>query len=208
MRLFIAVNIKAETKNKIVRIQSALKKNCDGVKWTLPENLHLTLKFLGEVDDSRKDLISEKLRQAVIGIKKFEIDFEKIGVYPFETAPRVLWSGVGEGKIELENLAQKIESLLTEIANLGFEKEKRSFSAHLTLGRFKSPTCSPRIHSGVSPDKRIGVNSANKKLFDIMKNITIGKISDAVESVYLMKSTLTPLGPIYEVVEKFQLEEK
>ncbi|MFA5779507.1 MAG: RNA 2',3'-cyclic phosphodiesterase [Elusimicrobiota bacterium] len=203
MRLFIAVNIKAETKNKIARIQSVLKKNCDDVKWTSPENLHLTLKFLGEVDASRKDLISKKLRQApldkilylmgqaIIGIKKFEIDFEKIGVYPFETAPRVLWLGVGEGKIELENLAQKIESLLPEIADLGFEKEKKPFSAHLTLGRFKSPA-----------------SAADKKLFDIVKKPPIEKISDVVESVYLMKSTLTPRGPVYEVVEKFQLEEK
>ena len=189
MRLFIAVNIKAETKNKIARIQSALRKNCDGVKWTLPENLHLTLKFLGEVDDSRKNLVSEKLRQAVSGIKKFEIDFEKIGVFPNETTPRILWLGVEKGKIELENLAQKIESSLTEIAGLDLKKEKKPFSAHLTLGRFKSPR-------------------NNKKLFDIIKNITIEKISDAVEAVYLMKSVLMPRGPIYEVVEKFQLEEK
>ena len=197
MRLFIAVNIKAETKNKIAGIQSALKKNCDGVKWTLPENLHLTLKFLGGVDDSKKDLISEKLRQIVIGIKKFEIDFEKIGFYPCptvgrranETSLRVLWLGVGEGKIELENLAQKIESLLTEIADLGFEKEKRPFSAHLTLGRFKSP------------------QEGREKISDIIGKMPVEKISDVVETVYLMKSNLTPRGPIYEVVEKFQLEE-
>ncbi|MBI5574388.1 MAG: RNA 2',3'-cyclic phosphodiesterase [Elusimicrobia bacterium] len=208
MRLFIAVNIKTETKNKIACIQSALKKSCDSVKWTSPENLHLTLKFLGEVDDNKKDLISEKLKQAVVGIKKFEIDFEKIGVFPSETAPRVLWLGCGCGKIELENLARKIESLLTEPDGLDLEKEKRPFSAHFTLGRFKSPTCSPRIHSGVSPDKKIGVNSANKKLFNIVKKMAIEKISDVVEAVYLMKSTLTPRGPVYEVVEKFELEEK
>ncbi|HAX62290.1 MAG TPA: RNA 2',3'-cyclic phosphodiesterase, partial [Elusimicrobia bacterium] len=150
MRLFIAVNIRAETKDKIAGIQSVFKKNCDGIKWTSPENLHLTLKFLGEVDDNKKDLISEKLRQAVIGIKKFEIDFEKIGVFPDETSPRVLWLGAGTGKTELENLAQKVESLLMSTAELDFEKEKRPFSAHLTLGRFKSLTRSPRIYSGVS----------------------------------------------------------
>jgi len=186
MRLFIAVDIKEEVKNKIARIRSALKKNCDCVKWVSSENLHLTLKFLGEVHNSRKDLISEKLRQAVIGIKRFEIDFEKIGVFPSEAAPRILWLGIGEGKIELENLAQKIENLFTEI---DFKREKRPFSAHFTLGRFKSP-------------------QNNKKLFDIVKKITIEKISDVVEDVYLIKSTLSPRGPIYEIVEKFRLDEK
>ncbi|OQW98474.1 MAG: 2'-5' RNA ligase [Elusimicrobia bacterium A5] len=199
MRLFIAVNIKAETKNKIAHIQSVLKKNCNDVKWIETENLHLTLKFLGEVDEHRKNLISEKLRQApldkilylmgqaIIGIKKFEIYFEKIGVFPSESFPRVLWLGVGEGKVELENLAQKIENLFTEI---DFEREKRSFSAHLTLGKFKSSQKSREEISGI-----IG-----KMLSE--------KISDIVEAVYLMKSILTPRGPIYEVVEKFQMEEK
>jgi len=189
MRLLVSVDIKAETKNKIAAIQSVLKKNCSGVKWTLPDNLHLTLKFLGEVDDGRKDLITEKLKQAVAGVNKFKIDFEKIGVFPNETAPRVLWLDVGEGKMELGNLAQKIDSLLMATCAPGFEKEKRPFAAHFTLGRFKSPL-------------------NNEKLFDIIKKMTIEKISDAVESVYLIKSTLTPRGPIYEVIEKFQLEEK
>ena len=187
MRLFIAVNIKAETKNKIARIQSALKKNVGSVKWISPENLHLTLKFLGEVDDSGKDLISEKLRQVVDGIKKFEVDFEKIGVFPNETAPRVLWLGVEKGKTELENLAQKIENLFTEI---DFEREKRPFSAHLTLGRFN------------------GSPKGGEKISGIIGKMPSEKISDIVEAVYLMKSTLTPRGPIYEVIEKFQLEEK
>lgn len=189
MRLFIAVNISSETRNKISRIQSVLKKKYVGVKWTPPENLHLTLKFLGEVDDSGKDLISEKLRQAVVGLKKFGIDFEKIGVFPNETGPRVLWLGIGEGKTGLENLAKKIESLSAETAVACFEKEKKPFSAHLTLGRFKK-------------------SETNEKLFDIVKKPPIEKISDAVESVYLMKSILTPRGPVYEVVEKFQLEGK
>lgn len=204
MRLFIAVNISKDSKNKIARIQLALQKYCDGVKWVSPDNLHLTMKFLSEVDNGRKDLISEKLRQTVIGIKKFEIDFEKIGVFPSELFPRVLWLGIEKGRAELENLAKKIESSLTELAPFCFEKEKRPFSAHLTLGRFKSS----RMTSGVSPDKKIRVNPVNKKLFDIAKKITSEKISDIVDSVDLMKSTLTPRGPIYEIVEKFQLEEK
>ena len=190
MRLFIAVNIKAETKNKIAGIQSALKKGpaSADVKWIETENLHLTLKFLGEVEgDKQENLVSEKLRQAIIGIKKFEIDFEKIGVYPNETAPRVLWLGVGKGKEELASLANRIENSLSAI---GFEKEKRPFSAHLTLGRFKSS------------------QKGREKISGIIGKMPSEKISDIVEAVYLMKSTLTPRGPIYEVVEKLQLEEK
>lgn len=189
MRLFIAANVKAETKSKIAGIQSAIKKKITvaDIKWVEPKDLHLTLKFLGEVDDSRKDLVSEKSRQAIIGIKKFEIDFEKIGVFPNESFPRVLWLGIEKGKEELASLAIGIENSLSAI---GFEKEKRPFSAHLTLGRFKSS------------------QKCREKISGIIGKIPSEKISDIVEAVYLMKSTLTPHGPIYEVVEKFQLEEK
>lgn len=182
MRLFIAVNISEENKNRIARIQSKLKDNIAGVKWVEKENLHLTLKFLGEVAGGRLAEIKEKIAEAGSLIKRFEIDFCNLGIFPNENFPRILWAGIEKGQPELEVLARKIEDLLQEI---GFEKEKRPFSAHLTIGRFKN-------------HRPCSLHGKNKE----------EKFSQTVEKIFLIKSTLTPKGPVYEVVEKFQLEGK
>ena len=186
MRLFIAVNISQEIKDRIIFIQTIFKKSSADVRWITPDNLHLTLKFLGEVSDSKIAIVTEKVKQSVAGVKKFEVDFGGVDVFPDKSFPRILWLGVTKGKNELASLAQKIDNSLEEI---GFEKEKRQFSAHLTIGRIKS-------------------HKNKEKLFSIVEKTPADKISDVVEFVYLMKSTLTPQGSIYDVVEKFQLEGK
>ena len=194
MRLFIAVNISEENRSKIAQIQSELKKNIadvhpvrydklsNGVKWIEKENLHLTLKFLGEVADEQLVSIKEKIKEVSSSIKGFEIDFCSLGVFPSETFYKILWVGIEKGQAELKNLAQRLEDLLQGI---GFKKEKRPFSAHLTIGRFRKP----------KPCKLQGTNTEEK-------------FSEAVEKVSLVKSTLTPKGPIYEIIEEFKLGER
>jgi RNA 2',3'-cyclic 3'-phosphodiesterase len=186
MRLFVAVNISKENKNKISKIQSVLKKSGADAKWVEENNLHLTLKFLGEVEENKVNHIIEKLKQVVLDVKKFEVDFESVGVFPTEMSPRVLWIGTGKGAEELKNLTEKTETLFEEI---GFEKEKRKFSPHLTVGRFRS-------------------SKGKEKLLDIIKSLTFEKITEEVKSVFLIKSVLTPKGSIYSIVEKFCLEGK
>jgi len=187
MRLFIAANFGTETRDKIAGIQSVLKRDLQGldIKWTQIENLHLTLKFLGEVDEGKKETVSQKIRQSTAGVKIIEIDFDKLGVFPKPSLPRVLWLGARKGAEQLEVLAQKIENSLAEI---GFEKEERPFSAHLTLGRFRSP------------------GKSGKKISDALEKTLPKKILDVINVVYLMKSNLTPKGPVYEVAEEFRLK--
>ncbi|MEW6555730.1 MAG: RNA 2',3'-cyclic phosphodiesterase [Elusimicrobiota bacterium] len=186
MRLFVTVGISAENKNRISEVQSALKKNQYDIKWTELGNLHLTLKFLGEVEENKIAEITEKLKNAIADTKKFEIIFYKLGIFPNNRFPRVLWVGVENGEQELKSLSEKIE---TALEPLGFEKEKRAFSAHLTLGRFRSP-------------------KNNEKLVEILKKIQIEKMLNSVSEILLIKSTLTPKGPIYETIKEFKLEEK
>ncbi|MBN1383777.1 MAG: RNA 2',3'-cyclic phosphodiesterase [Elusimicrobia bacterium] len=181
MRLFIAVNINDENKNKIVQIQTGLKNDITDIKWVEKENLHLTLKFLGEVADGRLDALKKRIKETGSLTKDFEIDFCNLGVFPKETFSRILWIGIDKGQDGLKSLAQKLEDSL-EAA--GFKKEKRPFSAHLTIGRFKKP----------KPCKISGLPYKEEKF------------SETVEKISLVKSTLTSKGPIYEVIEGFKLE--
>ncbi|HAM38118.1 MAG TPA: RNA 2',3'-cyclic phosphodiesterase [Elusimicrobia bacterium] len=183
MRLFIAVSIGEENKNKIFDIQSVLKRSCVDVKWIEKDNLHLTLKFLGEVAEDNLDSVKESIRRAVAEFKRFQINLESIGVFPNEKSPRVLWMGINKGEVELKNISQNLEGSLEE---LGFKKETREFSAHLTIGRFRS-------------------NSEKEKLFKIIEKFQNENIIESVNVVYLIKSTLSPKGPAYDVIEEYQL---
>jgi len=183
MRLFIAVNISGGNREKILEIQSGLKKPGADIKWVGKENLHLTLKFLGETEENATLILKEKINSALVGIVPFQITFSNCGFFPSEISPRVLWIGIDNGSNYLRDIAGKIDTALEKI---GFSKENRSFSAHLTIGRFRS---------GRGSDKLIKM--AKKTIFE--------KISETVDSIFLMKSTLTPAGPMYEVVEEFHL---
>lgn len=135
MRLFIAVEISEEIKREIVKITDKFKEAGADVKWVRPEGMHLTLKFLGEVDETRKDKIVDILKPISKTKSPFIITFQGLGAFPDLKRPRVIWIGAEKGKEELKNIAEEIEGPLSE---MGFSKEKREFSPHLTLGRVKS----------------------------------------------------------------------
>jgi 2'-5' RNA ligase len=135
MRCFIAIDIDAEIRSRIEKIQNDLKKrlnNSAGIKWVKPQLIHLTLKFLGEVEDENAELIIESLEQACKEIKKFELEFSKLG--SFGRPPKVLWLGMEKQCGELEKLVQNIE---VSVESLGFQREERPFSPHLTIARIK-----------------------------------------------------------------------
>ncbi len=151
------------------------------VKWVEEENLHLTLKFLGEVKEERVEEISRVLREIRRSEKRFELSLEDIGAFPSERSPRVIWIGVGKGREEIIRLQERIEEGLTP---LGFKKEERGFHPHLTIARVK---------------KRADF----KELFDLSYKSRVF----LVDSVTLFKSTLTPKGPIYEPLDRFPFSE-
>jgi len=182
MRLFVAVNIPKDIKEKISEMQSELKKAPCDVKWVNPDKFHLTLKFLGEVEDKDILSISESVACSVSGFGKFKVKVSGAGAFPGNERPKVIWAGISEGKTELERLAFNIESGLEK---LGYKKEERPFSAHLTLGRVRSFK-----NIAVLLEKLAALENA-------------GAGSFIVESVDLMQSLLRAEGPEYIVLRKF-----
>lgn len=184
MRLFIAVNAPDAVKEGVAALQGAIKKTVSGVKWVEKENLHLTLKFLGEIPGDRAAEISAALRKALRGTGVFRITLGGIGTFPSGYGPRAVWVGVKEGAGLLKNAAAAIDEALL---GLGFRKEKRGFSPHMTLGRMK-----PRPADRNLPEKIAQYGST-----------VIGGFDCA--SVDLMESVLKPEGPEYRCVNSISI---
>lgn len=176
MRLFIAFDISKEAETEVVRAQDDLKKA--DAKLSLVKEFHLTLKFLGEVDEKKLDELKERLKK--VSFEPFYAHLGNTGVFPSEDYVRVVWIGI-EPKDKISELQQKIEDCLEGM----FEEDTR-FHPHLTLARVK-----------FVKDK--------KAFMEKLKSVRAEKRSFKVESFKLMKSTLTPEGPVYEVLEEYKL---
>jgi len=185
MRTFIAVNLTDNIRQALSRTQEALKGEGTDVSWVKPENLHITLKFLGEVEEARLPELRETIASFLRDAAPFRLTFEGLGAFPTLRAPRVIWAGAKEGAAELAALQAKIEEGLWRI---GFPKEERSFTPHLTLGRVRSLRRREALVEGIS--------KATSAAFGGM----------VLERVELMKSQLHPAGSIYTVLESFPLK--
>lgn len=183
IRAFIAIEISENLQKEFSKLQEELKKSNADVKWVEPQNMHLTLKFLGETEENKIEKIKEILNKIASETSPFEITFSKLGAFPKFSSPRVIWIGINEGKKDLENLANKIEKSLT---HLGFSEEKRLYSAHLTLGRIKS---------GKNKEKLIKIIEEKNSFYSLQKL--------SVQKIVLIQSNLTPSGPIYTKLAEF-----
>jgi len=176
MRAFIAIELSPEIKDSLEQIQSHLKYSGADVKWIEKDNIHLTLKFLGEIDEKRLQYIKDILDEIGKLSEPFEISLKDIGAFPKIDYPRVVWVGLDKGVAESKILAEKIDEALSKI---GFDKKSRPFTAHLTLGRVRS--------------------SKNK---DALKEKILNCQTSTVDyqligCVTLYRSTLTPEGSVY-----------
>lgn len=185
MRLFIAVNLDEELKKRILPLQEELKRTNADVKWVAVENLHLTLKFLGEVSEEKTTQIEQIVTPILVNFSPFEMELCGFGVFPNTNYPRVIWLGIREGSEELKILSEEIENCLIP---LGFSKEERLFTAHLTLGRMRSLKSKEGL-----------IGKIKEK-----ENIEIGK--QKLEKIYLMQSFLKPTGPVYVPLKEWFLE--
>ena len=135
IRTFIAIEIDEPIREKIAALQNELKKTNEPVRWVNPKNIHLTLKFLGEVDVAIIESISECINDVAENFSSFSFAVKGVGVFPNFKRPRVLWTGIENGSGELVKMAGEISEQLNE---LGFAKERRPFKTHLTMARVKS----------------------------------------------------------------------
>ncbi|UCH71793.1 MAG: RNA 2',3'-cyclic phosphodiesterase [Thermoplasmatales archaeon] len=180
-RGFIAIEINAF--KKLIEFEKEIKKTYADVKIVEPENIHITLKFLGNTDESKTDQIEEIIKDAVKEVKPFKIRLKGTGVFPNKSYMKVIWVGIENGdKIIL--IANEINEKLVEI---GFEKEKRKFSAHLTIARVRSAKNKERL------------------LQKIQKYECVEFGDMEVKSVTLKNSDLTPKGPIYTTLKEIKL---
>jgi len=137
MRAFVAIELPEKVRAALAREQSRFKAICEhnpDIRWTRPEGLHLTLKFLGEVPSDRVLYVTAAL-QALDPFEKFEVEVRGFGFFPNAVHPRVLWAGL-EPPAGLIDLARRVEAALER---LGFAPEDRPFHPHLTLARFRAP---------------------------------------------------------------------
>lgn len=174
VRLFIALPIPEEVKQSLTEPQKQL--SVRGIKPVEPENLHITLKFLGEAPEER----IEEITSALDGVDEEEFDMRArgMGAFPNIRNPRVVWAGINEGEEESTRLARQVEE---SMSTLGFERERRSFTPHITLARVKSRT----------PESRRAVQNTVEEYDEHEFGEWRAK------RVVLMQSKLTPKGPIY-----------
>jgi len=186
MRLFVAVDISSQIQDRIGQVQQKLKRDmadaARGVKWVRPEQIHLTLKFLGEVRDTMLTQVCDGVTRTAARCESFEMQVQGLGV--FGQPARVVWAGV-EPCPPLMKLQAELEN---EFEKLGWAKESRAFAGHLTLGRVKNA-------------------AAGRKLAPVIENAG-GEIfgSVRVDRAVLYESRLHADGPEYSVVCTAQLK--
>jgi 2'-5' RNA ligase len=183
MRTFIAVELPEEIKRQIEQLQAPLKNTDAFVSWVKPKNIHVTLKFLGEVPEEKIDEVFSAVRRALEGAREFTMSLKGMGGFPNLKRPRVIWVGAGSGGEELSQMAKRIEEEMEEV---GFPREKRRFSAHFTIGRVKSP-------------KNI------EKLTELVESTNFQTEEIEVNEVVVMRSQLHSAGAIYTALEKVPL---
>jgi 2'-5' RNA ligase len=142
IRTFICIEIPETIKGRIGSLQQELRKLGGQVSWTRPSNIHLTIKFLGDVPASRIEEIQRAVELATAGRPSFEIEVGEAGCFPSPRNPRVLWVGLTSLPDPLKELHEAIEK---ELARLGFPREPRKFSPHLTIGRIRAPQNAGRL---------------------------------------------------------------
>jgi 2'-5' RNA ligase len=184
MRLFISIELPDEIKQGIARTQEQLRKAGANVGWTRPEGIHLTLKFLGEVPDAKVQEIMTALTEAAKGTGSLNLEVVGAGAFPNAKNPRVLWVGVNGDTEKLLTLQAAVEDAMER---LGFEREARKFSPHLTLARIKFPK--PRDNW--------------QQVVEEIKDVKLGGFE--VGCVSLMKSELKREGAVYTEVGRAEL---
>lgn len=189
IRSFIAIELPSEVKQELIALEGLLKKRCPQVvRWVDPQGIHITLKFLGDIASDRIDEINMAIDEATQGLNPFRLELQEVGAFPNLNRVNVIWVGA---KGELDKLAYLQKQIESNTEQLGFSREERAFTPHLTLGRVRNYT---------SPDDR-------KKVGQILAQTPFASSQVImVDSVNLMKSQLTSAGAIYTRLYASQLK--
>jgi 2'-5' RNA ligase len=188
MRVFIAIDISEQIRKGLGDLQNELQSKVDvkkgDVKWVKPENIHLTLKFLGEIKDEQVVDVCNAVKDVAGRHKGFELDMQTVGSFGGRSA-RVLWVGIGRGGDSLLPLQTDIEQ---QLASAGWPPEARKFTGHLTLCRIRNPRAGAKLAT------------VTEEYSDFMLGTTLA------DSISVYQSQLTPTGPVYTVLGNYKLK--
>ncbi len=188
MRTFIAIELPQQIQNALAKLQEQLKQSGADVKWVEPINIHLTLKFLGEIDEQQLNKIKQVIEEIAADKDAFQIHISSLGAFPHITSPRVIWVGLYSGDKETKEIVATLEG---KIEKIGIPKEDHTFSSHITIGRSRSPKNKENLVQLLN--KLAGILTAENLEFRISK-------------ITLFKSSLSPKGPTYEVLHQANLK--
>jgi len=175
IRSFIAVELgDSDILTKVTSLQRTLIQTGADLKIVEPQNIHITLRFLGEIPASLLESVCEAMRQ--IKFQPFDLELQGLGCFPDYRRPNVVWVGMARGEVELRSIFNQIEP---NLRNLGFPPDRKGFSPHLTIARVRSGRNRQELVEAV----------------EALKDQTLGSMT--VSKVKLKKSVLTPKGPIY-----------
>jgi RNA 2',3'-cyclic 3'-phosphodiesterase len=181
MRLFVALEIPSTVRENLAELLKTLRAVSPQTRWVRPENLHVTLKFIGEVPEAKLSAIQNSL-MGVRSDRPVTLDFQRLGFFPNEKHPRVFWAGI-ETSADLKTLAADIESAMEK---LGIPREQRPFSPHLTLARFEPRRLPEKLRTAIQENAARDFGSLRTSQF------------------HLIESNLKPSGAEYTTVESFR----
>jgi len=185
LRTFVAIEIGSANRARAEELIETFRAAEADVKWVGPENLHLTLKFLGEVKSRETHRVCEAVQRGAAKVDPFEFELRGAGAFPNARRPRTLWIGGGMGEEEMIALHDHVDAAL---GKLGFRKEHRRFHPHLTIGR---------VRRGGPGVVELG------QLVEQYVNFSAGRVS--VRQAVIFSSQLTGSGPIYEALGRAKL---
>lgn len=175
VRAFICIEVPETIKSRIERLQQELRAANTQVSWTRPSSIHLTIKFLGDVEAARLEAVRRAVERAASSASELEIEVSGAGCFPSPKNPRVLWVGLTNVPDALKQLHCAIED---ELAREGFPREQKRFSPHLTIGRIRSP------HGAVAVAERLIAAGFKPERF-------------RASEIIVMRSDLKPTGSVY-----------
>jgi len=185
LRTFIALDLGRTVRDRLISLQETLSRTAPDVKWVEPENLHVTMLFLGEVDNREVLEVCRAVGDCCRQLAPFSMSVEGLGTFGNPRRPRTIWVGVGDGEEEVKALHAAIEARLLELGC--YRREERAFTPHITLGRVKQD----------------GSGDDLSPVLQKKSDWQAGAVQ--VREVLVMSSELTPRGPIYSVLSRAPL---
>jgi 2'-5' RNA ligase len=183
LRLFVAIELSERNRSRLAQVQESLRHQCHGVKWIPSHQLHMTVKFLGDVPDAKVPEVSAALNRAAFSATVCTMELQGAGCFPPKGPARIVWTGAAEPTGALTKLVDAVES---ELSQIQFPRERRPFSPHITIGRVRNDDSDGRI--------RAAVDSASYK-----------STTQDVKKITLMSSVLSPKGPTYAAVSRARI---